>query len=232
VKVLLIEDDAMLAQGIRTALSQSSYAVDVVATAAEALRAAGPGSAGGGFDICVLDLGLPDGDGLELLRRMRAGGFACPVLILSARHKLDERIRGLDAGADDYLVKPFALGELEARLRALLRRAEDYMPRRLLGTLRFDPRSRRALAADTELDLTRRELAVLEILAQQPGKVVPKEALLDAVFPDDADVGSNALEVQVSRLRSKLRPACVTIRALRGLGYRMEECGGHEGKRA
>jgi two-component system OmpR family response regulator len=218
-RLLLVEDDRMLARGIASALSQSGYAVDVAATSDEAMRVV----RGAEYAIGILDLGLPDGDGLDLLRAWRREGHDFPVLILSARAHLDHRIRGLDSGADDYLVKPFALREIEARLRALLRRPRERAPAAELGRLRFDRVGRRALVEGREIELTRRELDVLDMLIARAGRVVGKRNLLDRVFPLDADVGPNALEVHVSRLRQKLRPAGLTIRSLRGLGYRLEE---------
>jgi DNA-binding response OmpR family regulator len=220
-RVLLIEDDSMLARGIRAALSHSGYDVEVAPTAESALRLARAAT----FNIGILDLGLPDRDGLELLSDMRREGVPFPILILSARDGLNDRIRGLDTGADDYLVKPFALGELEARLRALLRRAEENTPWRQLGELRFDVDGKRALVGDEPVELTAREVSILEILISRARKVVSKQALFDAVFPHETDAAPNALEVHVSRLRHKLKPAGVTIRSLRGLGYRIEELG-------
>jgi DNA-binding response OmpR family regulator len=220
-RVLLIEDDSMLARGIRAALSHSGYDVEVAPTAESALRLARASA----FNIGILDLGLPDRDGLELLSDMRREGVPFPILILSARDGLNDRIRGLDTGADDYLVKPFALGELEARLRALLRRAEENTPWRQLGELRFDVDGKRALVGDEPVELTAREVSILEILISRARKVVSKQALFDAVFPHETDAAPNALEVHVSRLRHKLKPAGVTIRSLRGLGYRIEELG-------
>jgi two-component system, OmpR family, response regulator len=217
-RVLLIEDDSMLARGIAAALSQSGYDTEVAANAEVALRLARNGS----FNVAILDLGLPDRDGLELLGEMRAVA-QFPILILSARDGLNDRIRGLDSGADDYLVKPFALGELEARLRALLRRGDEAAEWRHLAHLRFDVEGKRALVGDAQVELTARELSILNVLLSRARKVVSKQALFDAVFPHETEAAPNALEVHVSRLRHKLRPAGVTIRSLRGLGYRIEE---------
>ena len=218
-RVLLIEDDAPLARGIAAALTQSGYDVDVASTAEIALQLARTTS----FNVGILDLGLPDRDGLELLQDIRRGPLQFPILILSARDGLNDRIRGLDTGADDYLVKPFALGELEARLRALLRRTEENDEWRQVGLLRFDAAEKRALIGDTEIELTARELAILSVLISRSRRIVSKQALFDAVFPHETDAAPNALEVHVSRLRHKLRPARVTIRSLRGLGYRLED---------
>ncbi|HEY0336506.1 MAG TPA: response regulator transcription factor [Burkholderiales bacterium] len=217
-RVLLIEDDSMLARGIAAALSQSGYETEVAPNAEIALRLARNGF----FSVGILDLGLPDRDGLELLGEMRTVA-QFPILILSARDGLNDRIRGLDSGADDYLVKPFALGELEARLRALLRRGDEAAEWRQLGHLRFDAEGKRALVGDAQIELTARELSILNVLLSRSRRVVSKQALFDAVFPHETEAAPNALEVHVSRLRHKLRPAGVTIRSLRGLGYRIEE---------
>ncbi|HEX2826834.1 MAG TPA: response regulator transcription factor [Burkholderiales bacterium] len=218
-RLLLVEDDAALARGIEAALLQSSYAVTVAPTAADALDLARTED----FDIGVLDLGLPDRDGIDLLADLRSQRVVFPILVLSARDALNDRIRGLDTGADDYLVKPFALGELEARLRALLRRKDEHGGWKQLGGLRFDVTERRALIGDEDVDLTAREVAILDELLSKARKVVSKQALFDAVFPVETESAPNALEVHVSRLRHKLAGAGVTIRSVRGLGYRLEE---------
>ena len=222
-RLLVVEDDRGLATGLATALRRDGGRVDVAETGSEALRLARAAP----YDACVLDLGLPDCDGVDVLREMRASALGFPLLVLTARDALDDRIHGLDAGADDYLVKPFDLGELEARLRALLRRrSAETSPWKRIGRLRFDAQGCTAFAGDEPVELTRREAAVLDCLMRRPGRIVPKEAILEAVFPSDLDVAANAVEVQVSRLRRKIEPAGVTIRALRGLGYRLEERGG------
>jgi len=220
-RLLLVEDDLMLARGVAAALSQSGYAVETATTAAQALRLARSSE----FDVGILDLGLPDRDGFSLLRDLREHGLAMPILILSARDALNDRIRGLDTGADDYLVKPFALGELEARLRALLRRGEEHARMRHIGDLRFDTQAKWAAVGDRMIDLTAREVAILEVLLARGHKIVSKQALFDAVFPTETEAAPNALEVHVSRLRQKLRCAGVTIRSVRGLGYRVETAG-------
>lgn len=208
--------------GLAAALRHGGNQVEVAESGAEALRLVRAAS----YDACILDLGLPDRDGVEVLREMRGAAMGFPVLILTARDALDDRIRGLDAGADDYLVKPFELGELEARLRALMRRrSAESTPWKQFGRLRFDAPGSAAFAGDEPIELTRREAAVLECLMRRPGRIVSKEALVQAVFPSDTDVATNAVEVQVSRLRRKLEGAGVSVRALRGLGYRLEEIG-------
>ena len=218
-RLLLIEDDESLARGIAAALLQSGYIVSVAGTAEHALQLARSAE----FEVGILDLGLPDRDGIALLRDMRSDGVAFPILILSARDALNDRIRGLDSGADDYLVKPFALGELEARLRALLRRSDEHAVWKQLGGLQFDVVGKRALIGEEYVDLTARELAILEVLISRPHKIVRKQTLFDAVFPVETDSAPNALEVHISRLRHKLSRGRVTIRGVRGLGYRLEE---------
>ncbi len=221
-RLLLVEDDRGLAAGLASALRLEGSQVDLADSGREALRLARSAP----YDACILDLGLPDRDGVEVLREMRANAFAFPVLILTARDAPGDRIRGLDAGADDYLVKPFDLGELEARLRALLRRRNaDASPWRQFARLRFDAVEGIAYTGDDPVELTRREADVLACLMRRPGRVVAKEAILAAAFPADSEAAPNAVEVQVSRLRRKLEPAGVTVRALRGLGYRLEESG-------
>jgi two-component system, OmpR family, response regulator len=223
-RLLLVEDDRGLAAGLGAALRRDGSQVDVADCGREALRLARSAS----YDACILDLGLPDRDGVDVLREMRATAIGFPVLVLTARDALGDRIRGLDAGADDYLVKPFELGELEARLRALLRRrGADATPWRQFGPLRFDAQALAAFAGDEPIELTHREATVLECLMRRPGRIVAKDAILAAAFPSDSDAAPNAVEVQVSRLRRKLEALGVTVRALRGLGYRLEESGGH-----
>ncbi len=222
-RLLLVEDDAQLGAGLAAALRGAGDQVDIADCGREALRLARAAA----YEACILDLGLPDRDGLDVLREMRTSAIAFPVLILTARDAIDDRIAGLDAGADDYLVKPFALGELEARLRALLRRGgAEGAPWQQFGRLRFDARGGAAYAGEHPLELTRREIAVLDCLMRRPGRIVGKDAILEAAFPWDSEVAANAVEVQVSRLRRKLEAVGVTIRALRGLGYRLEEPGG------
>jgi two-component system OmpR family response regulator len=222
-RLLVVEDDPGLAAALAAALRATGCVVDLADCGREAMRLARAAP----YDACILDLGLPDRDGVEVLRDMRAAALGFPVLILTARDALDDRISGLDAGADDYLVKPFALGELEARLRALLRRKHaGSAPWRQFGRLRFDAEGSAAFAGDCAIELTRREADVLECLMRRPGRIVAKEAILAAAFPSDSEAAPNAVEVQVSRLRRKLEAIGITVRALRGLGYRLEEWGG------
>ena len=218
-RLLLIEDDVELADGLQQSLAQSAYAVDVAHSGHEAKAAC----ASARYEMMILDLGLPDVDGLTLLRELRAQGVTAPVLVLTARGDLDDRIAGLDAGADDYLAKPFALGELEARVRALMRRGPDAGPHLIqFGQLTYEASTRRVTIDDADLDLTARELSVLETLLRRPRALVSKEQLFESLYSWDSEANLNAVEVYVSRLRKKLEPAGVGIRMFRGLGYRLE----------
>jgi DNA-binding response OmpR family regulator len=219
-RLLLIEDDAELANGLVHALAQSGHACDPASNGQAALSACAVTA----YDLVVLDLGLPDMDGQDLLRQLRDRGLSAPVLILTARDDVHERIRGLDGGADDYLAKPFALGELEARIRALLRRGQPSGTLLAFGRLRFDVSERHASIDDRPLELTARELAILELLVRRAGRVVGKQQLFDAVYTWEADANLSVIEVHVSRLRRKLEAASagVVVRMLRGLGYRLE----------
>jgi len=172
----------------------------------------------------VLDLGLPRMDGLEVLKRLRKRGSHLPVMILTAREAIADRVTGLDSGADDYLPKPFAVAELQARLRALVRRHHGgaAAARMELGKLRFDTATRQGFLGDEEIELSSREREVLSSLLHKAGKVISKHALISAISSWDATVGSNAIEVYVHRLRKKLEPAGITIRTVRGLGYLIE----------
>jgi DNA-binding response OmpR family regulator len=218
-RILLIEDDPELGEGLQQSLAQCGYAVDVARTAHEGRHACSLTR----YELLILDLGLPDADGLDLLRELRGHGFAAPVLILTARGELNDRVAGLDAGGDDYLAKPFALRELEARVRALLRRGiEANSPMLHLGNLAYDATERRVVANGVDLELTARELAVLEALLRRPRALISKEQLFESLYPWDSDANLSAVEVYVSRLRKKLEPAGVAIRMFRGLGYRLE----------
>jgi two-component system OmpR family response regulator len=218
-RVLLSEDDEILADGISKALRQAGFAVDHVATGIDADQALQSNN----FDLLILDLGLPGIDGLEVLRRLRTRKQVLPVLILTARDRLEDRVTGLDFGADDYLTKPFDLPELEARVRALLRRGRVAADVEVVyGALRFDTVGRRVTVHDQQLELSARELAVLEILLQRGGKVVSKEQLIEHMYGWDEEVSHNAMEVNVHRLRKKLEAAGINIRTIRGLGYLLE----------
>jgi len=175
------------------------------------------------YDAVLLDLGLPRREGLEVLRNMRKRGATLPVMILTARDTVEDRVRGLDAGADDYLLKPFALDELLARLRALLRRTHGVADTRIrVGRLSFDSIKRQASVDEKPLVLSAREMEVLEILLNHAGRVLAKESIADRLTGWDEGVGDNAVEVYVHRLRRKLADSGVMIRTLRGLGYLLE----------
>lgn len=217
-RILLIEDDATLARGLIRALDQSGHACDHFdrGLAALAALACAP------YEVVVLDLSLPDIDGLEVLQRLRGAGLTVPVLILTARDGVEDRIDGLDRGGDDYLAKPFALGELEARLRALSRRSTAAPATRTFGPLVLDISAREAMVEGQPLVLTAREVGLLELLLQQPGRTVSKQRLFEALYPWSADASLSVIEVHISRLRRKLEVAGIGIRMLRGLGYRLE----------
>jgi DNA-binding response OmpR family regulator len=218
-RVLLAEDDPALARGLVALLQQNGYDVNTVATGRAALGHQDAGL----YAVMILDLGLPDISGFDVLQQMRASGARCPVLILTARAALHDRIRGLDLGGDDYLSKPFEPAELLARVRALLRRSQgDPSPLVSIGPLTWD-RANASFYLDKDLlELPRRERAVLEQLMARAGKIVLRERLTDAVFGLDDDVGRNALEVYIGRLRKKLGSDGPHIRTVRGLGYLLE----------
>ncbi len=219
-RILVVEDDPVLADGLTRSLRQSDYAVDCVGDGVEASHVL----VSQNYDLVILDLGLPKVDGLEALRRLRRRGSKVPVLILTAHDTLDDRVKGLDLGADDYLTKPFDLPELEARVRALIRRGQSGGGSLLEhGTLALDTAGRRATLDGEPLDLSARELGVLEVLMLRSGRVVNKEQLAEQLYGWDEEVGANAIEVYVHRLRKKLEPAGVTIRTIRGLGYLLEK---------
>ena len=221
-RILVVEDDALVADAIRRGLAEAGYAVDHVESAERAGTALGTES----FDLAVVDIGLPGADGLVLLQRMRRAGTAVPVLILTARDALADRVNALDLGADDYLVKPFALPELVARCRALIRRSRSAASAELvIGELRLDLAARRVEVEGKAVSLTRREWAVLECLSLNIGRVVAKDRLLQAIANWDEDIGANAIEVYVSRLRTKLGGSA-PIRTVRGLGYRLDDTPG------
>jgi two-component system OmpR family response regulator len=218
--VLLVEDDTSLADGIARILLGAGHAVEARATGSDALEA----TRSRRFDLMLLDIGLPGIDGYEVLRRLRSAQDATPVLVLTARDHVNERVYGLDLGADDYLAKPFAMAELGARVRALLRRVQmRSSPRITHGPLSLDKAARRAYLAGEPLDLTAREWAVLEVLLQKVEKIVSKDSIVHWVSGWDSDLSPNAVEVYVSRLRAKLEPAGIRIRTVRGFGYMLEE---------
>ena len=219
-RILVVEDDLVLAAALTRALTQSAYAVDHVATGEDANSALASDS----YDLVVLDLALPGVDGLRVLRRLRDRRSRIPVLVLSARDALEDRVAGLDEGADDYLTKPFDLPEFEARVRALLRRGQYQAGDSLThGRLRLDLAARRVFHDDQPIELSARELGVIELLMARQGRVVTKEQLVDRLFGWGEDVSSNAIEVYVHRVRKKLEPFDIDIRTVRGMGYLLEK---------
>jgi DNA-binding response OmpR family regulator len=218
-RILIVEDDAALARGLVGSLKLAGYAVDHESSGEEATRSeqAEP------YGLVILDLGLPDLSGFEVLSRIRRRGSTVPVMILTAREAVAERVKGLDLGADDYLLKPFEPAEFEARVRALMRRGQGLpTPELVCGGLRYDRSTASVTVNGRALDLRKRELAVLEGLITRAGKVVPKDRLSGEVFGYDEPVAPNAIELYVARLRKKLEPDGPQIRTIRGLGYLME----------
>lgn len=218
-RLLIVEDDALLADGLARALRRAGHAVDCVESAERAWLAL----QGESFDLVILDLGLPGGDGFDLLRRLRRSERYVPVIVATAREAIADRVRGLDLGADDYLVKPFAIEELEARVRALIRRRSvATAPEFRCGDLVLDLVAREARVRDEAVELTKREWAILEALITQAGVALAKERLMQSLSSWDDRLTLNAVEVYVSRLRSKLESAGVRIRTVRGYGYILE----------
>jgi two-component system, OmpR family, response regulator len=219
-RILIAEDDANLTEALAHSLRHAGYAVDCVRTGEEADTAASSSE----FDLLILDLGLPKMGGLEVLRRMRSRQSKVPVLILTALDEVQDRVRGLDLGADDYLAKPFALNELEARVRALTRRGHAGSATLMrLGELTYDQVGRVAELRGVVLDLSAREMALLEILLQRAGRIVSKEQLVEHLCEWREEVSANAIEVYVHRLRRKFEAGGVRIVTVRGIGYRIEK---------
>jgi two-component system, OmpR family, response regulator len=220
-RILVAEDDAVLADGVTHTLRQSGYAVDWVKNGAEADSAL---AAADEFDLLILDLGLPKRSGLDVLRRLRTGDSRLPVLILTALDGVGDRVRGLDAGADDYLAKPFDLAELEARVRALTRRGMAGSTTLLHhGALKYDQIGRVASLNGAPLELSARELSLLEMFLQRAGRLVSKDQLVSHLCEWGEEVSPNAIEVYVHRLRKKLEPGGVRIVTVRGIGYSLEK---------
>ena len=218
-RILLVEDDTVLADALSRALVQSAHAVDIVDNGDQAERALALGI----YDLAILDIGLPGQSGLEVLRSLRARRSTMPVLMLTALDTLEDRVRGLDLGADDYLAKPFDLPELEARVRAQLRRgAAAVSPVLHHGKLVLDTVGRRVAFDGRPIELSARELAVLELLLLRAGRVVSKENIVSHLYGWGDEVGLNAIEVYVYRIRKKLEPLGCEIRTVRGMGYLME----------
>ena len=217
-RILLIEDDAMIGKAVRQGLVQAGFTVDWVTDG----RAAELALANGVYDLAILDLGLPKKDGMAILSTLRGLGDSMPVLIASARDTVRDRIAGLEAGADDYVLKPFDLDELVARVRALLRRhAGSGSPMLRFGALALDPLRKLVMKDGAEVELSAKEFAVLEALMQRPGAVLSREKLEESVYGWGEEVGSNAIEVHLHHLRKKLGSA--VIKNVRGVGYRVAE---------
>jgi two-component system, OmpR family, response regulator len=217
--ILVAEDDQVLADALTRALKQAGYTVDQLANGSEVDMALSTHE----FDLLILDLGLPKLGGLEILRRLRSRGSHLPVLILTAADSVEQRVQGLDLGADDFMAKPFALQELEARVRALTRRGLGTSGQSIQhGPLRFDPAGRVAYLNEQLLELSAREVAVLEALLQRVGRLVSKEQLVQQLCSWGDEVSHNAIEVYVHRLRKKIEQGPVHIATVRGLGYCLE----------
>jgi two-component system OmpR family response regulator len=218
-RILLVEDDLPLAEALTTLLDGAGYAVDLVHDGLSAELLIGAER----FDLVILDLNLPEKDGLSVLRSVRARKNPVPILILTARGAPDERVVGLDLGADDYMVKPFEVREFEARVRSILRRQAGARASEIqIGPVRFDMAARRFHAGEDVLDLPARELALLELFFLRAGRVVGKEAIVQSLTTLDDSLSDNAIEQYVSRLRRRLQPHGLTLRTARGLGYMLE----------
>jgi two-component system OmpR family response regulator len=218
-RVLVAEDDRTLADGLCRALRANGNAVDHV----EDGQSADTALAAQKYDLVILDLGLPRLAGLDVLKRLRSRGSSTPVLILTAADSVEQRVRGLDLGADDFMAKPFALTELEARIRALVRRGMGAASSTLkLGSLSYDQVGRQAWVADQQVELSARELALLEILLQRNSRLVSKEQIVEHLCGWGEEVSHNAIEVYVHRLRKKLEGGNVRIATVRGLGYSLQ----------
>ncbi|WP_105416935.1 response regulator transcription factor [Neorhizobium sp. T25_27] len=218
-RILLVEDNQALADGLSKILRGSGYAVDAVADGASAEAVAAAET----YDLVILDLNLPEMDGLDVLRAMRARANKAAVMILTARGTPEERVRGLDLGADDYMIKPFDIPEFEARIRVLLRRQAGLRSSIVnYGGITFDLNSRTFSSQGVPLDLPAREVALLELLFLRAGKVVSKDAIMASLTGFDDDLSANAIEQYVSRLRRRLAPHGLTVKTARGIGYYLE----------
>lgn len=218
-RVLVVEDDSLVACGLKQGLQQLGYTVDVATSAEEAETFA----LSENFDLALVDIGLPKADGLCFIRQLRDRGSHLPVLVLTARESMEDTVKGLDAGADDYMTKPYRLPEVAARMRALIRRSNAVVDACLRHDgLCLDTRSRTATLNNEALDLTNREWAILEMLLMRSPNVVSKDKLVQSLAGWDKDITPNAIEVHISRLRSKLATGMIVIRTVRGIGYRVD----------
>lgn len=218
-RILLVEDDTVLADGLTHVLGQSGYTVTAAPSGAYAESALLTQN----FDLAILDLGLPDMEGCELLRRLRARKNSIPVLVLTARDALEDRIKGLEWGADDYMVKPFDLRELEARIHALLRRRYGGFGELKVGRLALDTQNRQLMVDGEPIILSAREYGVLEALLIHAGRVVSKDRIAQRLSAGNEELGDNAIEVYIHRLRKRMETFGVKIRTVRGLGYLLEK---------
>ncbi len=217
-KLLLVEDELALSEALTAMLRSEGFAMDAVATLHSATTALRVST----YDAVLLDLYLPDGDGMEWLRQMRKSSNTTPVIILTARDQISDRIAGLQSGADDYVIKPFDVQELLARLAAVLRRSQGAASNWLqIGELALDLQGRRVRVQSQDIELTAKEWAVLEKLASRPGRIVNRDTLDQALYSFEDDVGSNTLEVYISRIRKKIGKT--RIETVRGLGYRLQD---------
>jgi len=221
-RLLVVEDELRIVDILKDVLESAGFTVDAVNTATGARNALSDIP----YDAAILDLGLPDGDGLEVLKSVRAQGLQIPILVLTARDAINDRVSGLDAGADDYLVKPFAIQELVSRIKALLRRPGGALGAVLeAGNLAFDTIGREVTISGNPVQLSRRELSILEILLRRFGRVVPKDVLEEKLYAFDQEPESNAVSVHVHHLRRKLKTqaASVEVHTVRGIGYLLNE---------
>ena len=219
-KILVAEDDLVLADGLARSLRQAGYAVDHVGSGGEADTALTTQT----YNLVILDLGLPLMSGFDVLKRLRSRQNTVPVLILTAADSVEQRVRGLDLGADDFMAKPFALGELEARVRALVRRAIGNASTQIqVGGLSYDQVGRVATIAGATVELSARETGVLEMLLARVGRLVSKDQIVETLCQWDEEISNNAVEVYVHRLRKKLENGNVKISTVRGLGYTLEK---------
>jgi two-component system OmpR family response regulator len=221
-RILVAEDDSLLARGLTDVLLRAGHAVDCAETGVQADKALRAAS----YDLLVLDIGLPDIDGFEVLRRLRARRAATNVLVLTARDAVEDRVHGLDLGADDYLTKPFSVTEFEARVRALLRRTTLPAGAVHVGGLTVDLEAKRIKVNGASSELTMREWALLELFMTRPERVLSKEQIAEHLAEYHTQLTSNAIEVYVSRLRAKIESAGVRIRTVRGFGYLWEAADG------
>lgn len=214
-RILVVEDDPLLSEGLVNVLSRSGHAVDHAETGAHADQALKATE----FDLVVLDVGLPDMDGFELLQRMRARRSQATVLVLTARDAIEDRVHGLDLGANDYMTKPFSVAEFEARVRALLRRSAVPEAQLSSGTLSMDLSAKRARIGGRQIELTAREWSLLELFLTRAGRVLSKDQIAEHLLTYDEHLSPNAIEVHVSRLRGKIEPEGARLRTVRGFGY-------------